>query len=1023
MKLTRNKIRKIRKQQHQSVRKWKKARNSIRRKVLTFRQTPHDLVPKRKNVFNKTLKQYIPPPVLCYLKQKYIEMRQMRRKHRKEQQMMGGKGVKLDPKTSAKAKAIAISAVATAKANRDSKKNDPKNKDEEDQANPDAEGEDVNAAGAGDGEGEEGKTDAGVEGEGGEDQPEAGAEGEEGKKEEGAADGDKKKGSFSLGPEIPGDVSINSETHEYKDTKRLLDFLVKKGLPYYIQIELKSGTTLELKNTDIFDLRRILIGKFVKTPTKTDVHLKTGGEYVGIAEGDTITNEYPNDVFIFTKDKVSIDTSSDENKVVVVTDGKDDSSKKTLPPLPDSKRLYKLSGDSPSSIDDTDEITKADVTATDEFRLQVAPLSQDEMKAALTAAPSEDGKKKKKKIVTDDTPTYVVNLNDKCKITSIQTLRKSLEVVRGDLEDEDNISKTDAMGIFKMLTALLQNPEFAKNDGFDDFKEQVYGFTYKIPGTERKYGFIQLMSFFEQKKDDMPPALTKEFFKVLTLLGHGPAGENGACLAFERPQALEVIEYIKTLENGDIVTTKKLGSKMNIEGLGSELDKLNGPNEPKEEDEKKEEGEGEEGAAGEEEAAGEEAAKEGEDGEEAKEGEEEAAGEEATEEGEAEEKEEAAEEVKDGEEAKEEEGTPKPHDNNSLPAASDVEEINAVSLDKKYKAYIIKHFKFPTSPEMVLVNFMGWGPEYDEIMALKDSKLSSPRSADSIEGPRQSQIADTTKEDVIKLYTAEKIKSWAGKAEELSKELENDNKKAATSIAAAAVAAARAASAAQTKAANHISPAELPKEPITPPQEIIAINKLYEKYDKKTDKIKKIISLKKLFNAGLTSMVKLLLNIFTKSLKSFNKSEQKNPQNTYRFDNEYKETKTKLDKELKEFKKSKDFKLIGASEYSCDEIVSEFKPSDHFWNRISTEQKDILMKICKLFSLYASVSLKIDQYYQYFNDWEDMKGARFGTPTARDVANEFEKSIDVLNALLPELNDDVNETKELEKQLLNNSTV
>ena len=228
------------------------------------------------------------------------------------------------------------------------------------------------------------------------------------------------------------------------------------------------------------------------------------------------------------------------------------------------------------------------ITSTDEFRLQVAPLSDADLKNAAAAAPSDD-KKKKKKIVSDDTPSYVVNLNDKCKITSVQTLRKSLEVVRADLEDEDEISKSNAMEVFKMLISLLNNPAFAKNDGFDDFKETVYGFTYKIPGTERKYGFIQLMSFFDQKKDDLPPDLTKQFFKLLTLLGHGPAGENGACLAFERPQSIEVIEYVKTLENGDIVTTKKLGSKTNIEGFGSELDKLNATNAPKEEDEKKDE--------------------------------------------------------------------------------------------------------------------------------------------------------------------------------------------------------------------------------------------------------------------------------------------------------------------------------------------------------------------------------------------------------------------------------------------------
>jgi hypothetical protein len=139
-----------------------------------------------------------------------------------------------------------------------------------------------------------------------------------------------------------------------------------------------------------------------------------------------------------------------------------------------------------------------------------------------------------------------------------------------------------------MINGLLQNPEFAKNDGFDDFKEQVFGFTYKIPGTERKYGIAQLMSFFEQEKDNLPKDLTKEFFMLLTLLGHGPAGENGACMAFDRPQSLEVIEYTKTLANGDIVTTKKLGSKTNLDGFGDEIDKLNASNNPKEEDEKNE---------------------------------------------------------------------------------------------------------------------------------------------------------------------------------------------------------------------------------------------------------------------------------------------------------------------------------------------------------------------------------------------------------------------------------------------------
>ena len=596
MKLTRNKIRKIRKQQHQSVRKWKKQRNSIRRKVSTFRQTPLDVVPKKTNVFNKTLKNYIPAPVLSYMKERYLEMKRHRRNMRRKRKMIGG----------ASASSIAIAAVASAKATSNingasstKSPGDTSSKDENDPNNKAVDG--TNESGT-DGKPE----DAGKDG-----KPEngEGAEGEAGTEGEAGADGEKKKGGFNLGPEVEGDISINSETHEYKDVKRLLDFLVKKGLPYYIQIELKSGTPLNLKDTDIFDLRRILYGKYVKSEDKPNLYFKPGTENVGIANGNILTNEYPNDVFIFTKDKVTIDKSSSDKAVNVKAGDK------TFPPMIDSKRLYKLEGDTPASIDIPDDVGIANITAIDEFRLQVAPLSKDDFKAA-TAISSEDGKKKKKKIVSDDTPSYIVNLSEKSKVTSIQTLRKSLEVVRGDLEDEDEPSKTNAMEIFKLLISLLNNPEFAKNDGFDDFKESVYGFTYKIPGTERKYGFIQLMSFFDQKKDDLPPDLTKQFFKLLTLLGHGPAGENGACLAFETPQSVEVVEYIKTLENGDIVSTKKLGSKTNLEGFGDELNKLNSTNEPKEEEEKKDdkakEGEGEKGTEG---AA---AGAEGEKGEEGK---------------------------------------------------------------------------------------------------------------------------------------------------------------------------------------------------------------------------------------------------------------------------------------------------------------------------------------------------------------------------------------------------------------------
>jgi hypothetical protein len=858
MKLTRNKIRKIRKQVLQSVRKWKKGRNSIRRKVATFRRSPRDLIPKRRNVFNKTLKKYIPIAVLEYLKEKYLNMRQMRRKQRR-MKMIGGEGegdaaaadaepaadaaadaadapatdaiatdaradapatdaIATDARadaptadaptadavteptpgtepattdTSSTASSIAAAAVAAAKASNNTDNSGETGK----------EGADASKEGAGDATeaGDEARDEAGKEG------ADAGKEGADAGKEGVGADVDKKKGGgFSLGPDIPGDISIHSETHELKDVKltwKLIEFLVKSCIPYYIQLELKDKV-LNKHDTDIFDLRRILYGKYVTEETlkkagdKQKIYFKPGSE-IGIADGDSISADTNTDIFIYTGEKVSFDPKSKENAITLISAPKTPNEKSFV--VTDSKRLYQLSGDSPSSIDSMEDVGILGGNSIDisEFRLQVAPLSEADLKKAVATASSNDGdKKKRKKIVTDDTNSYVVNLSTGCKVTSIQTLRKSLEVARASLEDEDDVSKKDAMDIIKMINGLLENPEFAKNDGFDDFKEKVFGFSYKIPGSERKYGIAQLMTFFETEKDNLPKDLTKAFFMLLTLLGHGPAGENGACLAFDRPQSMKVIKLIETLANGDIITTEHLGNDVNMEGLGSEIDKLNASNKPKEGDDAKKAEDAEtktesEGATG----AETKTESEGATGAETKSESEGATGAETKTDG-AETKTDGAETKTDDADAKAtNEETATPHDNTSLPTADEVEEINAESIGEKYKAYIIKHFKFPNLPEMVLVHFMGWGLGHDEIMAQNDPKISV-RTATSKEGPRQSKVNDLTKEDVVKLYTVDQMKIYSEKAKSMSKELFDENTNDSNSIAIASIAAATAAAAA-----------------------------------------------------------------------------------------------------------------------------------------------------------------------------------------------------------------------------------
>jgi hypothetical protein len=396
-----------------------------------------------------------------------------------------------------------------------------------------------------------------------------------------------KNANNPLGLSIKGDITIRTESHECKNANevwKLVEFLIQKGIPYYIQIEPKTGDKPMNKNdTNIFDLRRILYGNFTSNTellggNKQGLYLKAK-DIVGIANGDTLGVEQAGQ-FIYTGERCQILANSTDSEIQVKL-LQEDAQTSTLP---DSKRLYKITGKDanvkPASIDTMATLQKLDgenKIDTTEFRLQVAPMTQEELnKDAENIAAGNDNPDVK--TVTDESNTYVVNLDVGCKITSIQTLKKSLERARKSLENKNDTSKTAAMGIFKTLSDLLQNPEFMKTDGFSDFKDSVYDFSYKIRGSERKYGMAQLQTFFDDKGDSLSSSLTKEFVKLMKLLGHGPNGSNGECERFDgTPQSSYELSRRKTLEkDGKIVTeiTNTLLSETTVAGFGKQLTKI-----------------------------------------------------------------------------------------------------------------------------------------------------------------------------------------------------------------------------------------------------------------------------------------------------------------------------------------------------------------------------------------------------------------------------------------------------------------
>ena len=819
MKLTRNKIRKIRKQQQQSVRKWKKARKSMRRRAVTFRQSRRELATdtynnnntsyplKLKNVLNKTLKRYIPLPVLSYLKERYQNMKRLRRKQRREKMIGGGKDDVMAAAAASAASAAAASVAAASVAGAtDATPGATDATPGATDATPGATPGATDVAGAADAtpDATPGATGATPDATPGATDATPSATGAD--KDAGA--GEKKPG-INLGPEIPGDVPIHSMSFELKtpeETQKLLTFLVNNGLPYYIQLELKpDGKKFNRHDTEIFDLRRILYGKFAtKKDFETDGKIpdKKHGMYfkapdqVGIADGDTMGNEFPNDVFIYTGEKGQLDRSSADKSIKLTIAGNNNGPVVVL----DSRRLYKLAGNgSPESIDDFETVLKFGETIDpSEFRLQVAPMSDDDFKKAV-AVSSDGDKKKGKKVVTDDTNSYVVNLSVGCKVTSIQTLRKSLEMVRLNLEDEDDDSKSAAMDVFKMLVSLLNNPEFVKNEGFDDFKKQVYDFSYKIPGQERKYGFAQLSTFITETKG-LPPALVKEFTNVMRLLDKGPMGENGACAAFESsPFSLEFKTLVTPLADGKVKEVTRVTNKGNITSIEGILNGIQGAAKGDKKDGANAEGaavkaEGAEGAEVKAEGAeGKEGAAVKTEGAEGKEG---AAVKAEGAEGAAVNAEGA--EGAEGGAVKAEgaESAATSNMNKRALSKDDIKEIDAIdSKGTRFKAYLIRKFAFPDSQDMNMVHFMGWATWADEfIPAAEEPKRILPRDENSKTG--QNQRFDKTIDDVMKLYQDVDMEKMEMKAKEKAAELKEDATPAKSGAAASAAAATAAAAAA-----------------------------------------------------------------------------------------------------------------------------------------------------------------------------------------------------------------------------------
>jgi hypothetical protein len=875
------------------------------------------------------------------------------------------------------------------------------------------------------------------------------------------------KPKFNLGPSINGDISLHTEsrTLKSKETVHFIEFLIQSGKPYYIQIKPKVGdkTLLNISNTDVFELRRILYGKFTTTkdydaPGKIpdeqrQLYFKPP-DVVGIAGGDSISLDTNGNIMIYTGETAMVARDSTDKAIKLTIQGSDKSVTVT-----DTKRLYILSSTKPPvpATIQTVSTLRSYGEHIDEtcFRIQISPVTELTLKNA--AGPSSSSSDEKEEVFADESNTYVVNFSDGSEVTAIQTLRKSLEVARKNLNADGNAEKNRiAFDVFKMLRGILENKEFIASEGYDEFKESIYNYSYQIPGQESKYGFVQLKTYFDENRDKIDKDTVKEFFNVLTLLGKGVGGENAACNAMSTPSSALFETRLIFEEDGTTKQITKILDKGTVPEFIKILEKgMNGSKKDEESEKKPDEKKGakEEGAAGgkveegeaagaEEGAGAEEAAAAGEAAEEAAEGP-------GPEEGEA-----AAVGPEEGEAAGAEEG-PGPEEGEAAGAGAGSEEggeatgtkdadavtqaaataaaaaaaaataeiilasktlqIEEVDIKRVWgewqKGYIVKRYKLDNLPLMLLVHYMGELLSEDEfIPASKESEKIRPRTETAIVGGVG--ITDRTPEELKSLYS-----------ESLMKNYEIDAKAAAAAVEPAAPAAGAAAD----TSAIHIASQEIPPKPIRPAEEVTAINKLYEKYDKKAEKVQKIIGLKKTFNAGIRSLATMLLEMYKKSLESYATWEKSGPiyqkkmkKNSYiDSSDDFHAIKDKFEQELKSFKKRVDFKYIDGDADDCDKIISDFKPSD--WKPAfltSSENKELLIKICRLFSMYKRWMGQIELYNEYFKKWNDLEGGwdlKFNKQSQETVIKNFNYYSNSLTGILTDLDKDVKDTEVLEQ--------
>jgi hypothetical protein len=367
----------------------------------------------------------------------------------------------------------------------------------------------------------------------------------------------------SLGPDIKGDIVLGEDvlTHQPKDTANFIRNVLKKA---------EQGKTVLFNNGDVMFHGNtymisdgLLYGKLAPEGKCEFEDNEAGNKEFYFCKNESVgvctkpaDSDLSEGTYIFIQNRVKkIDKGADDAEKVKVVPSLEDPDKPSTPEEAEYGQLFKLEGKNTEKKLNVDIFESFPPTATNDimgFRIKLVPVKVIEPESSKTKS-------------NVSSPSYVYNFKKDGgdSITIYVTLKTILEIIRKNMDDNDDTDKLPSKEQLQILYDILY-----KNNIDDEFKDRIYKFMYFYSATSPPNTTKQTLDKFKIEDYEAHKTLVT---KIEKLLGVAQAGPGGPCERFPGTTNPELELLIKSTGDGGIVAKLQNPADLSVVGSVNEI--------------------------------------------------------------------------------------------------------------------------------------------------------------------------------------------------------------------------------------------------------------------------------------------------------------------------------------------------------------------------------------------------------------------------------------------------------------------